>query len=122
VRRACLSLPDVDEMAGEAARDDEHRVDPDVVAGPGVAVGERLGRGGDPAKAILVERELRVGRRRARLDLDEGDGAAAAGDEIDLADRSPDAAAEDGPALEAKPPGGIALGPAAAAFGPLAVI
>src|SRR4051812_14614326 len=108
-------------MAGEAAGDDEHRVDADVVARFGIAGDERLGRSGDAAEAIIVERKPCLASRRARLHLDEGDRSAATGDEIDLADRRADSAAEDGPALEAQPPGGIAFRAAAAAFGPLAL-
>ena len=50
-------VPDVLEVAGEAPGDDEDGVEAHVVAGADVAGGERFGGGGDPAEAIIVERE-----------------------------------------------------------------
>ena len=104
-------------MAGEAAGNDEDGVEADVVAGPGVARGELLGGGRDAAQAVAVEREAGRFAGRALLDLDEGDDASAAGDEIDLAAVDPRPTREDSPAVEAKPPGGERLGAAAAALG-----
>ena len=65
-------MPDIGEMAGQAAGNDEHRVDPDVVGRAGKAVRDRFGRGGDAAQAIVVEREASLLGGGAGLDLDEG--------------------------------------------------
>ena len=78
---------------------------------------QRLGRGGDAAQPVIVERQGGAVLAGARLDLDEGEDAAAPGDQVDLADRRAGAHGEDPPALQPQPPGGEPLGPAAAALG-----
>ena len=84
---------------------DEDRVDPDGVVGAGITGKQSFSRAGDPAKAIFVQRHGRLLRRRSRLHFDEGEGPAAASDEVHLADRRPRPRGEYPPALEAKPPG-----------------
>ena len=69
------------------------------------------------AQAILVDREIEILGPVAPFDLDEGDNAAAAGDQVDFADRDAQSLAEDAPAVEAEPPGGTAFGLAPARFG-----
>src|SRR3546814_4917283 len=56
-------LPDVDQMAWQAARCKEHHVDPDVVAGAGEARAQHFGGRGDAAQPILVDRMVAVRRR-----------------------------------------------------------
>ena len=121
MRPDSLRLPDVDQMAWQAARRKEHHVDPDVVARPGEARAEHFGRGGDTAQAILVDRHVEIGGAVAPFDLDERDGAAALCDEVDLAHGNAEPLAEDPPAVEAQPPCGAALGLAPAGFGSGAV-
>lgn len=120
-KRTCSSLPDVGEVAGEAAGDEEDGVDTDVVAGTGEARGKLLGCCGDAAQAVAVEREVGGRCGGALLDLDKGDSATAAGDQIDLAAMDSHAPREDPPAVEPQPPGGERLGAPAAAFGEEAV-
>ena len=108
-------------MARPAAGNDEQRVDADVVAWAGEARRELLSGGRDPAQAVAVECEVGGFTAAALLDLDEGDDASAASDEIDLAAVDPRAAGEDPPAVEAKPPGGERFGAAAATLGECAV-
>ena len=96
-------MPDVGAVAGEAAGEDEHCVDAQVVACAHKARRKRGGGGRDPPQPIFVERQRRPLGGRAGLDFDEGDGAAAAGDEVDLAHRSAGAAGEDAPALKLEP-------------------
>ena len=88
-----------------------------VVAVSRVARHQRLGGGGDAAQAVIVERQAAPRLAGAGLDLDEGEDAAAAGDEVDLADRRAGADGEDAPALEPQPPGGEPLRPPPAALG-----
>ena len=120
-KRSRSSLPDVGKVAREAAGDDEHRIDADVVAGSGVASRELLGRCGDPAQPVAVEREVGGFAGGALLDLDEGDDTTAAGDQIDLAAVHPHALPNDAPTAKAKPPCSQCFGAAAAALGERAV-
>ena len=108
-------------MLWKAAWDDEDGVDADVVAGAGEARRQPLGGDRDPPQPVMVEGEARAILSGARLDLDEGDDAAAAGDQVDLAAGDAGAAGEDPPALEPKPPGGEVLGAPAALLGDEAV-
>ncbi len=94
----------------------EDHVDPDIVVRAGIARHQHLGRGGDAGKPALVDREIEIGRGGARLDLDKGDQAAAAHNQIDFAGRSADPAIEDFPAFQPQPPGGAALAFAATRF------
>ena len=104
-------------MAWEAPGRKEHHVDPYVIARSGEARAQHFGGGGNAAEAIVIDREVEVLRPVAPLDLDEGDRAAAARDEVDFADRDTEPLAEDTPAVEAEPPGGAALGLAPARLG-----
>ena len=73
-------------MARQPEGDDIDDVDSKHVAGPSVARRERFGGGGHPAQAPFVEGEVGGVWSRPRLDLDEGQGSAAAGEaEIDAA-------------------------------------
>lgn len=114
-------LPDVGEVEGEAAGDDEDGVDADVVAGAGEARGELLGGDGDSAQAVAIERDPRGVDGGTLLDLDERDQFAAPSDEIDLTAAHFHPPGEDSPAVETEPPGGDGLGAAAALFGEAAV-
>src|SRR5690606_4854697 len=67
----------------------------------------------DTAQAGGVYRPGRGVRRGAMLDLDKGDDAAAPGDDIDLAARAAGTDGEDAIPLQAQPPAGCPLGPAA---------
>ncbi len=110
-------LPYVSEVHREPARDDEHRVDADVIARTDIARGKLFGGGGDAAQAIAVERYRCGVGGGTLLDLDEGDHLAAPGDEVDLAAAQFDALGEDPPAVEPEPPGGEGLGATAALLG-----
>src|SRR5262249_40531537 len=80
--------------------------------------------GGGAGDADLLARPQRVDGGEvvvAPLDLDDGQCAAATGDDVDLADRALQAARDDAVALEPQPPGGQALAAAAAAPGPPAI-
>ena len=112
-----LIVPDIGDVPWPSSRNDEHRVDPDRVAGTGVARDQRLGGAGDPAQPPIVERQRRIRFGGARFHLDEGEHAAAPGDQIDLADPGADAHREDAPAVQPEPPGRDPLGPPPAALG-----
>jgi hypothetical protein len=108
-------------VAGEAAGDDDHRVDTDIVVRAGEAVGKRFGGGGDSAEAVIVDGVGRFMGGGASFYLHEDEGSAAAGDEIDFADGGADALGEDRIAFEAQKPGGQRFGAAAATLRPLPV-
>jgi len=85
---------------GMRPRRDQHRVEPDVAFGV-------LGMRGEPGASrrrdpVLLSCKKRFGgaiERAARLDLDEHQHAAAAGDDVDLADRAAEAPGDDAIAL-----------------------
>jgi hypothetical protein len=105
----------------QAARDDEQRIDSDVVAIADVARRKAFGGDRDPAQAILVKCPRCRVLSAALLNLDEGQRPAAAGNQIDLAARNPGAAGENSPALETQPPGGERFRPPTTRFGLAAV-
>lgn len=109
--------PDVGQVAGKAAGNDEDGVDPDHLAGAGVARGQALGGDHDAAQAIGVKRPGGGLLGAPLFDLDEGEGAAAAGDKVDFTAGNAGAAGKDRPAVEPQPPGGDALGAPPALFG-----
>jgi hypothetical protein len=110
-------MPDIGEMAGQSARNEEDGIDADVVAIASVAGCQALGGDDDAAKPIFVERQSGAFLRGARLDFDEGEDAAPARDQVDFAARDPGALGEDAPAMQPKPPGGDGLRLAAALLG-----
>jgi hypothetical protein len=92
-------------------------VDADVFSIAKKARNKELGCGGNPAEAIVVERNIRRRPSGASLHFDKGEHLATAGHEVDLADRSAHALAEHRPALASEEPGGKVLGSPAAALG-----
>lgn len=78
---------------------------------------EEVGSGGDPLQTLQVERAMRRCNAGAGLDLDKGEQLAAAGDQIDLADRRSHPFGENLPALPAEVGSGLGLGAPAPAFG-----
>jgi hypothetical protein len=104
-------------VPGQAARDDEQRVDPDRVAFAGEAGRKALGGIGDAAQAIFVERPGGGFLAAALLDLDEGQRSSATGDQVDLAARNPRAPRQDPPPAQPQPPGGDRFGPPAPRLG-----
>jgi hypothetical protein len=80
-------------------------------------VRNRLHRRRYSAQPVVVESERRLFRGRSGFDFDKGNGSAAASDQVHFTDGSPDPRCDDAPSLEAEPPGGEGLGPAAAALG-----
>ena len=88
-------------MLRQSPRDDEDRVDADVVAGAGVTR-LKLARGDcDAAQPMFVERKRRSVGGGALFDLDEGQHLAAPRDQVDLAAAHLDPLGEDSPAVEA---------------------
>ena len=104
-----------------AATNDEHGIDPNVVAVAHVARREALGGDDHSAQSPLVEREGGRFFAGPRLDLDEGQRAPAPGNDVDLAAGDASAAREDSPAVEPQVPAGQRLRPAAALLGRLPV-
>lgn len=104
-------------MDGELAGDDVKGVDADRVATLAEAVGELLGGMRHSPEAVVVEGERGGFGCRAGLDLDEGEGAATAGDEIDFAAAGAGASGENPPTVESEPPRGESLRAAAALLG-----
>lgn len=97
-------------------RHDVDDVDPYFVRLPQEAGDQQFGGGRYPVQAMAVERMVGGLDCGARLHFDEGEHLAAPGNQVDLADRSPDALAKDAPALGAQEPGRGRFGPAAPAF------
>jgi hypothetical protein len=109
-------------VTGQAARDDEDGVDADVVAGAHEARRQPLGGDDDAAQAIVVERDGGAFFGGASLEFDEGDDAAAAGDQVDFAAGDPRPPRENPPTMQPQPPGRQPLGAAAAFLGQLAAV
>jgi hypothetical protein len=98
-KRTSLSpVPDVGEVAGKATGNDEHGVDPDIVAVPCITWCKLLRGHCDTAKAVFVERPSGRVLGIALLDLDESERSAAPGDEVDFAAWHPGAAGQNPPA------------------------
>ena len=98
-------VPHVGEMARQLAGQQEDGVDADVVAGAHEARRQPLGGDDDPAQPIVVEGDGGAFLGGARLDLDEGDDFAAAGNQVDFAARDARPLGEDPPAAKSQPPG-----------------
>ena len=114
-------LPDVGEVTWQTAGDDVDRVDAQFVALAHVARRKPLSGSDHAPDPPFVERHCGSVGGRARLDLDEGKRAAAAGDKIDLSARDARAAGENAPAVEAEPPCGDGFRAPAALLGCVAV-
>ena len=114
-------MPHIGEVTRKPARDDQQRVDADVIAVAGVAWREALCGDGDPAQAVLIEGPGGGLVSVALLDLDECQCPAAPGDQVDFASRDPRPPGEDVPPVQPQPPGRDRLGLAAARLGELAV-
>lgn len=104
-------------MARQTLRRKQHHVDPYIVLRPGEARAQYFRRRRDPAQAMMIDRKVKVVGPVAPFHLDEGEGAAAPGDQIDLASGHAQPFAQNPPAVKAQPPGGVTLGPAAPCFG-----
>src|SRR4051812_28411979 len=118
---ALSPLPDIDEAPRPAARDDEDRVDPHVVAFTHIAGCKPLGCNCHSAQTPFVERECGSVRAPAGFDFDERQHAAAPCNHIDLAAGHASPPCENPPAVQAQVPAGEGLGTAPALFGSLAV-
>jgi len=114
-------VPDIDEVAGQAARDDEQCVDADIVTLASVARREAFGGDRDPAQAIFVECPGGGFLGAAPLDLDKGDDFSPASNEVDFTARNACTASKNSPALETQPPGGEGFCPPTVRFGDLPV-
>ena len=98
-------------MPGKAAGGDEDGVAPERHARrPRVSREPHARRAGDPPPLGCADRNRGCLEIGARLDLDEGDHPAAAGDKVDLAARDGETLGEDRIALEAQQPGRDRLG------------
>jgi hypothetical protein len=101
-----------------AARQDRDKIEAHRQAGMvRLARQPEIGGGFDAAQRIRRDGVHRLGQRRPRLDLDDGDEIAAPGDQVDLAGGRAIAAGEDAEALEAKGEGGQRLAAMAEAIG-----
>ena len=78
---------------------------------------EEVGGGSHSLQALQVERAMRRCDAGAGLDLHKGEQLAAAGNQIDLADRRSHPLGKDVPPFAAEIGGSLRLGAAAAAFG-----
>jgi hypothetical protein len=110
-------VPDIGEMARQPAGQEEDRVQADVVPWPGITWRQPLSGHRNPAQAVLVERHGGALLRRTRLDLDEGEYAPTAGDEVNLAASHTRSRCEDAPTMQTQPPSRQALGAPAALLG-----
>jgi hypothetical protein len=109
-------------MAGQPARQQEDGVDTDVVTVSGKARRQPLCGNRDAAQPVLVERHGRTLLAGARLDLDEGENAPAARDEVDFAAGHAHAFSENPPAMQPQPPRRQPLSLSTAPFGKLAAV
>ena len=91
--------PDVGEVPRKFAGHNENGVDPNVVARASVARCEALGGNCDPAKAKFVESKGRGVVAPSLLDLHEGDGRSAPGDQVHFAPRNAGPTREDSPSM-----------------------
>ena len=98
-------MPDVVEVAGQPARQQEDGIDANVVTLTRVARRQPFGGNRHPAQPVLVERNCQPLLAAARLDLDEGQDSSPARDEVDLAARYARPLGEDPPAAKSQPPG-----------------
>jgi hypothetical protein len=80
-------VPHIDEVPGQAARDEEKGVDTDVIAFASVAGRQPFRGDRDPTQAIFVERPSRRIFGSALLYFDKGQRTTAAGDEVDFSAR-----------------------------------
>lgn len=104
-------------MTGKMARRDQDCVEAQIMPGELGVSGEE-GLGGIADAPLLADPDGfgGLGEAGSRLYLDEDQGAAPAGDEIDLADRRAIVAGEYAVSREAQAPGSKVLGPAAPAL------
>ena len=100
--------------AGARLADNPDRVEPIAVLGAPVARDPGAGHGGDLPALVRGDRVQRVTEcpTGAGLHLDEGDGVATPGDQVDFLVAAPEVAIEDGPAVALEGPGRQALGDA----------
>jgi hypothetical protein len=112
-------MPHIDKVAGQGARGEEDDVDADIIATLHISGRENFSSGGHAAQAIIVNRMVELGNRRAIFDFDESDNAGATRDKIDFAGGRSDAHVEDFPPLQPQPCRGKAFGPPTAGFGGL---
>src|SRR5215471_2944547 len=100
------------DMTRNTAGRHQHGIETDIAdAIIGVLREPRLGGGGDAQALAIGDRPCGVVQPVAGLDLDEHQQAAAAGDDVDFADRAPPAARQDAKAFgdEKTPPPGSRL-------------
>ena len=114
-------LPHIGEVTGEATRDDEQRVDTNIVAIPDISRSQPFGGYRHPAKAELIECPCRRRVTAALFYFHERNGPAAASDQVDFAAVYPHALCQDSPAVEPQPPGSKRLRPPTPCFGQLSL-
>ena len=114
-------MPDIGEVARPTPGNDENGVDPDIVAAPHEARCQLLRGDRHSAQAMLIEREVGGFGGAARLDLNEGEGPASPGNDVDFTAAHPRAALDHTPAVQPQIPAGESLGAAAALLGGVAV-
>jgi len=103
-------------VAREAAGYNEHGIDPNGIAAAGIAGGEPLGRYRNTAQSIFIERPCCCIGIAALLYLDEGNRPATTSNQINFAAGHACSMGEDAPSLQAQPPSGEQLRPAATRF------
>jgi hypothetical protein len=117
-KRTGLSpVPNVGEVTRQVPRDDEYRIDADIVAIAGIARCQSLRGHCDTAQPIFIERPCGRFRGAALLDLDESEDPTSTRNEIDLAAGNASAPRKNSPAVQSKPPCGNGFCPAAPGFG-----
>lgn len=110
-------------MSGQAERDDQDGIKPDlVIAKGGMAIEPVVGGAGDAPSLVRRERGLGVREGLPPLDLDEGEPMTAGGHDIDLAEGRAVAASENTIAFGQQDGRGQQLGGKAAAQAGAALI
>src|SRR3546814_4406402 len=105
-------------MARELAWHQQHGIEAQIQSGEiGVTLQEVLCRAPDAALLARPDRLAGGDQGVPVLHLDDGQDAAAAGDQVDLADRAAETLGQHTVALEAQPPGGDAFPPPAPRVG-----
>ena len=104
-----LSMPDVDQMAGEPPRRNQYHVDADLVGAFVIFMDQRFRRRRNPAQAVGVYGSCEIGILHPRLDLDKGQRASSPGYQIDLPSRVAHPLTQYLPAVQPQPPRGDRL-------------
>jgi len=110
-------MPDIFQMAGQAARRNQDDIDTQRVIRSGKSWCQCFGSCSDPCQSPSVDRQCEACRSIARLDLDKYDRTSAPGNQIDFADAHARPCRKDTPPMQPQPPRCQGLRTTATCFG-----